>query len=80
MPTDDYNVDPIKNTGDPRTTQCDCGTSMILPKHPVTHCPKCHTTYRARGLKRPAKCAHCSFNLRAWRERNAIPDLNAPYL
>jgi hypothetical protein len=80
MPSHDYNVDPVKSTGDPRTTACDCGTSLILPKHPGVHCPKCHANYRSKSLQRPAFCAHCNFNLRAWRLRNNIPDLNVPFL
>ncbi len=80
MPSHDYNVDPVKSTGDPRTTACDCGTSLILPKHPGVHCPKCHASYRSKSLQRPAFCAHCNFNLRAWRLRNNIPDLNVPFL
>lgn len=80
MPVEDYNVEPIKQTGDPRTTKCDCGTSFVLPKHPTVHCPKCHGTYNARGLKRPARCAHCGYSLRAWRLRNNVPDLNVPFL
>lgn len=80
MPSEDYNVEPIKNTGDPRTTKCDCGTSYVLPKHPAVHCPKCHGTYTSRKLQRPARCAMCSFNLRQWRLRNAIPDLNVPFM
>jgi len=80
MASHDYNVDPVKQTGDPRSQQCDCGTSVVLPKHPIVHCPKCHATYRARSLQRPAYCAHCNYHLRLWRQRNAIPDLNTPYL
>jgi hypothetical protein len=80
MASRDYNVEPVKSSGDPRTTQCDCGTSMILPKHPTTHCPKCHGSYTSRSLKRPAYCALCHYNLRAWRLRNNIPDLNVPFL
>jgi len=80
MPSHDYNVDPVKSTGDPRTTMCDCNTCLILPKHPNVHCPKCHASYRSKSLQRPAFCAHCNFNLRAWRLRNNIPDLNVPFL
>ena len=53
MASHDYNVDPVKQTGDPRSQQCDCGTCVVLPKHPIVHCPKCHATYRARSLQRP---------------------------
>lgn len=80
VPAKDYNVDPSKITGDPRTTKCDCETSLILPKHPQVHCPKCHASYRSKSLQRPAFCAHCNFHLRAWRLRNAIPDLNVPFM
>lgn len=80
MAVQDYNVAPGKDTGDPRTTKCDCGTSMILPKHPDVHCIRCHTNYVSKSLQRPAFCAHCGFNLRAWRRRNYIADLNVPYM
>lgn len=80
MSARDYNVEPAKATGDPRETKCDCGLSMVLPKHPLVHCPKCHDSYMSRSLKRPAFCAHCNFNLRTWRLRNNIPDLNVPFM
>ena len=79
MPVRDYNVEPMKVTGDPRTTMCDCGTSLILPPHPLVHCPKNHCSYTCRSLQRPAFCAHCNFNLRKWRLENHIPNLNVPH-
>jgi hypothetical protein len=78
MPSKDYNVEPLKSTGDPRTTMCDCRTSVVLPKHPTVHCPKNHCTYTSNRLTRPAYCAWCNFNLRKWRQENNIPQLN-PY-
>ena len=80
MAVQDYNVDVTKSTADPRTTLCDCKTSMVLPPHPRVHCPKCHASYTARGLQRPAYCAHCKFSLRNWRLRNNVPALNVPFL
>ena len=79
MPVRDYNVEPMKVTGDPRTTMCDCGTSLILPPHPLVHCPKNHCSYTSRSLQRPAFCAHCNFNLRKWSLENHIPNLNVPH-
>ena len=79
MPVRDYNVEPMKVTSDPRTTMCDCGTSLILPPHPLVHCPKNHCSYTSRSLQRPAFCAHCNFNLRKWRLENHIPNLNVPH-
>jgi len=80
MPARDYNVEPVRTTGDPRTTTCDCGTSLILPKHRPPTAPNAHASYTSRSLQRPAYCAHCNFNLRKWRQRNNIPDLNVPFL
>ena len=62
-------------TLDPAHTRCSCKKSVLLPPHPRVHCPKCHASYTARTLHYPAFCAHCGFNLRFWRQRNAIPEL-----
>ena len=62
-------------TLDPKQTRCSCKKSVLLPPHPRVHCPKCHSSYTGRALHYPAFCAHCGFNLRYWRERNAIPEL-----
>jgi hypothetical protein len=83
MPARDYNVNPLEvitERPDPRTTVCDCQTSIVLPKHPLVHCPKCHASYVSKSLQRPAHCARCNYPLRDWRLRNAIPDLNVPFL
>ena len=80
MPTEDYNVDPIKNTGDPRTTSATAGPASFCPKHPVTSTARNATPrYRSRGLKRPAFCAHCNFNLRAWRRAKQHPRLERAF-
>lgn len=67
-----------KVTLDPERTRCACRKSVLLPALPHVHCPSCHATYRARNLGRPAFCAHCGFNLRAWRARNGIEEVAVP--
>ena len=61
---------------DPTRLRCRCGKSVVLPPHPTIHCPKCHRTYQARSLDYPAHCAGCDYNLRVWRQRNSIPELD----
>jgi hypothetical protein len=62
----------------PDRLRCSCHKSRILPALPEVHCPKCHSTYTARVLGYPAYCARCGFNLRAWRNRNNIPEIDVP--
>ncbi len=76
----DYNVEPGKPVTDPRTTTCNCGQCVVLPPHPLVHCPKNHCHYVSRSLQRPAFCARCGYDLRAWRLRNNIPELNIQFL
>jgi hypothetical protein len=80
MPAEDYNLAASRPARDPRTDLCDCGKSVVLPAHPVTHCPKCHSSYVARGLTRSKICPACNYNLFAFRQRNAIPELAPKYI
>jgi Zn finger protein HypA/HybF involved in hydrogenase expression len=63
-------------TLNPTQTRCHCGKSMVLPKHPTIHCPRCHRTYQARTLHYPVNCPACDYNLRVWRQRNGIEELD----
>jgi len=54
---------------------CECGRSVVLPNHPAVHCPKCHDTFDTKLRVWPARCAHCNFNLRKWRNKNGIPQI-----
>jgi len=80
MPQEDYTLAAGKPARDPRTDLCDCGKSVVLPNHPTQHCPKCHTSFVSRGLKRSARCPQCNFNLFAFRQRNGIPELAPKYV
>ena len=62
-------------TLNPTQTRCHCGKSVVLPRHPTIHCPRCHRTYQARTLHYPVNCPACDFNLRVWRQRNGIQEL-----
>jgi len=62
----------------PSQTRCTCKRSVVLPAHPRVHCPRCHHSYRARGLGYPVYCPACGFNLKAWRQRNGIEELQPP--
>ena len=64
---------------DPSRHRCHCNKSVILPRHPKIHCPKCHATYTARTLDYPVHCARCNYNLYRWRQRNAIEELDVPF-
>jgi hypothetical protein len=63
-------------TLNPTQTRCHCGKSVVLPRHPTIHCPRCHRTYQARTLHYPVNCPACDFNLRVWRQRNGIQELD----
>jgi ribosomal protein S27AE len=80
MAQEDYAVTAGKPARDPRTDLCDCGKSVVLPAHPLIHCPRCHCTYIARGLNRPGICARCNYNLFAFRQRNGMPELAPKYV
>ena len=79
MPTEDYNVEPIKNTGDPRTTKCDCRTSFILPKHPVRTAPNATPRTGAAASSDPPS-ARNAVSICELAGAQRIPDLNAPFL
>jgi hypothetical protein len=78
MPLADFNA-AEQATLNPTQTRCNCGKSAVLPRHPTIHCPKCHRSYQARTLHYPVHCAGCDFNLRIWRQRNGIPELDVPF-
>ena len=79
MPTEDYNVDPVKTPGTPVQPSATAGPADST-QAPGNALPEVSHHVPEPRTKRPAFCAHCNFNLRAWRERNSIPDLNAPFL
>jgi len=64
---------------DPWETPCTCGQSMCMARMPFVHCPSCHTTYRAKRLTAPVRCARCEFNLFQWRNRNGIIWQDPPF-
>lgn len=66
-------------TRDPFKTPCVCQKSFVIVAMPYVHCPNCHDTYRAHKLTPPSRCAHCDFNLLAWRRRNNLTFTNPPY-
>jgi len=43
MPVTDFSAEEDTRL-DPSRTRCTCKKSVLLPAHPVQHCPKCHKT------------------------------------
>ena len=70
-----YFNEPNPVATDPAVTRCHGCNSMILPRHPTMHCPKCHRTWQARSLFYPANCPGCDYNLRVWRQQNGIEEI-----
>ena len=77
MPITDFSAEEDTRL-DPSRTRCTCKKAMLLPAHPVCHCPKCHKTWTARTLHYPTECPRCGFRLINWRRRHGMPELDVP--
>jgi hypothetical protein len=69
---------PTLKLGQKLTNQpCECGTSMLVPSLPMSHCPACHHSWRVKRNAPPRRCPDCQWNLQNWRLRMGVVVMEA---